>query len=314
MPSCVSCGCPSCVWADVYTTSFVAFCPTGTTTRVYEVQEYYTGLSAAPSVTKRPSVPYGFTSEVQTCTVCGPKPVTASVTYAATNYPFATGLSGPSPAPNGVPGWVVKPEGDKLGWTPAGYVSPLSGKFEAGWVPYSGPGSADAKAPGMPGAPNGPYVASPPPGAAGSKPLPGGGSGKQIQIQNANQHMVERGNGNKPLSCRRISQRWTASAADPRVEWRCVSRRWTASATDPRFEWRCFSCRWTASATDPRFERRCVSCRWTASATDPRFERRRVSRRWTASATNAWLERARLSTKGVICFSADSSPRRSPCV
>ena len=146
MPSCLSCGCPTCVWTDSYTTTFASFCPTGLVNKPYVIQELYTGLAMKPSVTGRPELPHGFTTKVQTCTSCGAKPVTATITFPDTKYPWATDLSGPVPGPSGAPAWVVKPEGSDKGWIPAP-APPVAKGGDAGvsspaWIPFVGMNAA----------------------------------------------------------------------------------------------------------------------------------------------------------------------------
>lgn len=119
MPSCQECGCATCVHANVYTTSFATFCPTGVTTQVYMVKELFTGMPAAPSITKRPAVPLGFVQGVQTCNSCGPKLINTQLTYPAGGCPFVGSQSGPAPAPDGNLGWIVSPDKGGPGYTPS---------------------------------------------------------------------------------------------------------------------------------------------------------------------------------------------------
>ncbi|KAG6356693.1 hypothetical protein INS49_014567 [Diaporthe citri] len=66
-PKCDSCGCDSCAHTNVYTTTYDAFCPTGLSKQEYVVTEVYAGMSAKPSVTAAPKVPFGFAVDVKTC-------------------------------------------------------------------------------------------------------------------------------------------------------------------------------------------------------------------------------------------------------
>ncbi|KAH9232314.1 hypothetical protein K456DRAFT_1806964, partial [Colletotrichum gloeosporioides 23] len=99
-PSCNSCGCDACAHTIAYTTAYDSFCSTGVYRQVYAVTETYSGVEAKPTVASL-SVPLGFTTEVQTCTTCGDKPVTATITYPVPDAAYITGMSGPFPAPPG---------------------------------------------------------------------------------------------------------------------------------------------------------------------------------------------------------------------
>ncbi|KAJ0117073.1 hypothetical protein J7T55_003489 [Diaporthe amygdali] len=102
-PKCDSCGCDSCAHTNVYTTTYDAFCPTGLSKQQYVVTEVYAGMSAKPTVTAAPKVPFGFAVDVKTCNSCGPKPITATLTYPANGCPYIQGVSQPKGAPAGVP-------------------------------------------------------------------------------------------------------------------------------------------------------------------------------------------------------------------
>ncbi|KAK7700851.1 hypothetical protein SLS64_010702 [Diaporthe eres] len=91
-PKCDSCGCDSCAHTNVYTTTYDAFCPTGLSKQEYVVTEVYAGMSAKPSVTAAPKVPFGFAVDVKTCNECGKKPITATLTYPASGCPYIKGM------------------------------------------------------------------------------------------------------------------------------------------------------------------------------------------------------------------------------
>ncbi|CAG7561093.1 unnamed protein product [Fusarium equiseti] len=78
-PDC-HCGCPTCVHTLEYTTKYPAFCSTGMFEQEYVLTETYSGMEAKPIKSKH-DLPLGFTCEVQTCTTCGPEPVTATITH-----------------------------------------------------------------------------------------------------------------------------------------------------------------------------------------------------------------------------------------
>ncbi|KXH26605.1 hypothetical protein CSIM01_02906 [Colletotrichum simmondsii] len=79
-PNCNKCGCDTCVHTVSYTTEYDTFCSTGLAKQVYAVTETYRGMPSKPTVTST-DVPFGFTTEVQTCTTCGPTPVVATITH-----------------------------------------------------------------------------------------------------------------------------------------------------------------------------------------------------------------------------------------
>ncbi|KAM5383480.1 hypothetical protein ACJZ2D_002173 [Fusarium nematophilum] len=97
-PSC-DCGCSTCVHTVDYTTTYEALCHTGLCERVYVVAETYRGMPVKPVVTST-DIPLGFTREVQTCTVCGPKPITATFTCPDTAYKYVDGVLNPTVAPS----------------------------------------------------------------------------------------------------------------------------------------------------------------------------------------------------------------------
>ncbi|KAH0424655.1 hypothetical protein CcaCcLH18_11447 [Colletotrichum camelliae] len=109
-PSCNSCGCDACAHTIAYTTTYDSFCSTGLSRQVYAVTETYSGVEAKPTVASLP-VPLGFTAEVQTCTTCGNKPVTATITYPVPDAAYITGISGPFPAPPGAKSYEINTSG-----------------------------------------------------------------------------------------------------------------------------------------------------------------------------------------------------------
>ena len=59
----------------------------------YTITEVYSGMSAAPTLADRPHCPPGFTTGVETCTVCGDTPITATMTYPAGGSPYVPGMA-----------------------------------------------------------------------------------------------------------------------------------------------------------------------------------------------------------------------------
>ncbi|KAF7553776.1 hypothetical protein G7Z17_g3375 [Cylindrodendrum hubeiense] len=105
-PDCHACDCDTCVHTLEYLTAFNEFCTSGLRPRVYAVTETYSGMSETPCVTSG-SIPLGFTREVQTCTTCGPEPITATITHPISDHPYITGISEPSPAPDGAKSYEI---------------------------------------------------------------------------------------------------------------------------------------------------------------------------------------------------------------
>ncbi|KAF4500265.1 hypothetical protein FAGAP_3532 [Fusarium agapanthi] len=83
-PDC-HCGCPTCVHTLEYTTKYPAFCSTGMFEQEYVITETYSGMEAKPTKNEH-DLPHGFTCEVQTCTTCGPEPVTATITHPVSGH------------------------------------------------------------------------------------------------------------------------------------------------------------------------------------------------------------------------------------
>ncbi|KAH7244163.1 uncharacterized protein BKA55DRAFT_691977 [Fusarium redolens] len=105
-PDC-HCGCPTCVHTLEYTTKYPAFCSTGLFEQVYVITETYSGMEAKPTKHEH-DLPYGFTCDVQTCTTCGPEPVTATITYPVSDRPYMNEV-----APTEMP--MAKPGNEKPG-------------------------------------------------------------------------------------------------------------------------------------------------------------------------------------------------------
>jgi len=107
MPACPDCDCATCARTSVFVATFAVFCPSGTTRQTYTVTEVYRGMSSLPAFAGPPTaVPYGFTTGVETCTVCGEKPVVATMTYPSGGRPYASGMAVPT-APTGKPNAVT---------------------------------------------------------------------------------------------------------------------------------------------------------------------------------------------------------------
>ncbi|KUI71806.1 hypothetical protein VM1G_06966 [Cytospora mali] len=171
-PKCDSCGCDACVHTNVYTTTYDVFCPTGVAKQEYVVTETYSGMSGKPTLPSGTGVPFGFTAEVKTCTECGPKPVTATVTYPATGCPYILGMSEPSGAPEGAPAYEVCTTGGSSAG-PEG-TAPASGPGAGSWKSGSAPGSGSSPGPGSGSSPG--SGAAP---GAGPESSPGSGSGSE---------------------------------------------------------------------------------------------------------------------------------------
>lgn len=88
IPGCGACDCDSCAHTATYTTKYPAFCSTGLADVTYTVTEIRSGMKEAPRVTGRPDVPEGFTTAVETCTVCGDEPLTKTITYPVDGAPY----------------------------------------------------------------------------------------------------------------------------------------------------------------------------------------------------------------------------------
>ena len=107
MPSCPDCGCASCEHTSIFVATFAVFCPSGTTGQAYTVTEVYRGMSSFPAFAGPPTtVPFGFTTGVETCTACGERPIVATMTFPSVGRPYAGGMVVPT-APAGKPGAVT---------------------------------------------------------------------------------------------------------------------------------------------------------------------------------------------------------------
>ncbi|RBA14496.1 hypothetical protein FPRO05_03288 [Fusarium proliferatum] len=96
-PEC-DCGCKTCINIIEYTTYFPAFCSTGLYEQKYLITETYKGMEAQPTIESQ-SIPFGFTCDVQTCTTCGPEPITATITYPVNGHPYINGGARPTLMP-----------------------------------------------------------------------------------------------------------------------------------------------------------------------------------------------------------------------
>ncbi|EQB58102.1 hypothetical protein CGLO_01697 [Colletotrichum gloeosporioides Cg-14] len=136
-PSCNSCECDACAHTIAYTTTYDSFCSTGLSRQVYAVTETYSGVEAKPTVVSL-SVPLGFTAEVQTCTTCGDKPVTATITYPVPDAAYITGISGPFPAPPGAKSYEINMSGS-LGASPSQDGDDAGAGFASTAAPVAAP-------------------------------------------------------------------------------------------------------------------------------------------------------------------------------
>ncbi|RSM15232.1 hypothetical protein CEP52_000825 [Fusarium oligoseptatum] len=73
MPECHDCNCPDCAYTHTYTTT---------------LDEIYRGMSTMPADATPTAMPYGFTSAVETCNICGDEPITATMTYPRGGSPY----------------------------------------------------------------------------------------------------------------------------------------------------------------------------------------------------------------------------------
>ncbi|KAK2739335.1 hypothetical protein CKAH01_07285 [Colletotrichum kahawae] len=167
-PSCNSCGCDACAHTIAYTTTYDSFCSTGLSRQVYAVTETYSGIEAKPTVASLP-VPLGFTAEVQTCTTCGNKPVTATITYPVPDAAYITGISGPFPAPPGAKSYEINTSGS-VGASPWQDGDAAGAGFASAGAGFASTGAGFASTAAPPAAPT-------PDSAAGSNTTPGPGPG-----------------------------------------------------------------------------------------------------------------------------------------
>lgn len=88
MPECHDCDCPDCAYTHTYTTTLDVFSPKGLAKFPYEIKEVYRGMSAMPADATPTAMPYGFTSAVETCNICGDEPIVATMTYPRGGNPY----------------------------------------------------------------------------------------------------------------------------------------------------------------------------------------------------------------------------------
>ncbi|KAL4723165.1 hypothetical protein ACLX1H_009655 [Fusarium chlamydosporum] len=98
MPECEDCGCTDCAYTNTYTTTLDVFAPSGIAQFPYSVKEIYRGMSAMPADATPTAVPYGFTTGVETCSICGDEPVTATMTYPRGGSPYREDIPTATPA------------------------------------------------------------------------------------------------------------------------------------------------------------------------------------------------------------------------
>ncbi|RBR07275.1 uncharacterized protein FIESC28_10774 [Fusarium coffeatum] len=160
-PDC-DCGCPTCVHTLEYTTKYPAFCSTGLFEQEYVITETYSGMEAKPTKNKH-DLPHGFTCEVQTCTTCGPEPVTATITHpvaghymnevAATEMPMAkpsTEQSSNEQSSNDRPGNDQPKKQPEEQGTSAPKVTGDNNAFRSSVKPTPVPYSPETASPGEP--------------------------------------------------------------------------------------------------------------------------------------------------------------------
>ncbi|EEY20257.1 conserved hypothetical protein [Verticillium alfalfae VaMs.102] len=133
VPDCFQCDCAVCVHTTRLTTTLSAFCPTGIVDRPYVVEHVYSGMSAIPTMTDPTFILAGFTTAVETCTSCGPEPITATLTFPNGGSPYApemTQAAAPSRGiKHGPDDWVATgpSRGTEHGSHDATVVEPPSG-------------------------------------------------------------------------------------------------------------------------------------------------------------------------------------------
>lgn len=77
-------------------------------------------MSALPTFAEPTECPYGFTTSEATCTVCGDKPITQTMTYPAGGVPYDTGLQSAYPTLAPTQTGSSSPEATTKGSSPAG--------------------------------------------------------------------------------------------------------------------------------------------------------------------------------------------------
>ncbi|KAI1494890.1 hypothetical protein F5X96DRAFT_614860 [Biscogniauxia mediterranea] len=96
MPPCAKCDCATCTITSIYTTEYSIFCSTGIMNQQYTITKTYVGMSSLPTFATTTEIPFGFVKGVETCTHCGPTPITATMIYPATGRPYM--VQTPTPA------------------------------------------------------------------------------------------------------------------------------------------------------------------------------------------------------------------------
>ncbi|KAF4469130.1 hypothetical protein FALBO_3967 [Fusarium albosuccineum] len=98
MPECHDCHCPDCTYTHTYTTTLDVFSPHGLVEFPYAIKEIYRGMSAMPADATPTAIPYGFTSGVETCNICGDEPMVATMTYPRGGSPYQASATAPASA------------------------------------------------------------------------------------------------------------------------------------------------------------------------------------------------------------------------
>lgn len=89
---------PTPLHTTVYETAFAEFCPTGTRSRTFTITEACSQYPcSAPS-----GAPSGFHETVATCTTCGPRPITATLTVPSATYTLEYETQFPAFGPTGL--------------------------------------------------------------------------------------------------------------------------------------------------------------------------------------------------------------------
>ncbi|KAF4961689.1 hypothetical protein FGADI_52 [Fusarium gaditjirri] len=144
-PDC-HCGCPTCVHTLEYTTKYPAFCSTGIFEQEYVITETYSGMEAKPTKHEH-DLPYGFTCDVQTCTTCGPEPVTATITYPVSDRPYMNEVA-PTEMPMAKPGKEQPEEQHEEQGNAAPKVTGDGNGFQSSVKPSVVPDSPESAPPG----------------------------------------------------------------------------------------------------------------------------------------------------------------------
>ncbi|KAM5342352.1 hypothetical protein ACJ41O_013318 [Fusarium nematophilum] len=105
MPECHDCHCTDCAYTHTYTTTLDVFYPMGIGKYPYSIKEIYRGMSTMPVPATPTAMPYGFTSAVETCNICGDEPVEATMTYPRGGSPYQEHI----PSATATVGTMVEP-------------------------------------------------------------------------------------------------------------------------------------------------------------------------------------------------------------